>query len=244
MERGYEEQRSDFFEDGSPEFNGENPYKIRAYRKASRVLGDLTQDIEEIAEEGNLKDIPGIGEGMAEKIEEYLKTGKVSKFEETRKGVSDELIAIMNIPGMGPKTLSMFHKGKGIDNLCQLETALENGSLKELPGVGEKKVENLKRGIQLLRQSKGRMNLGVAFPAAKRIVESLREKVRSNKIEWAGSLRRMRENIGESTFWRPDRTRKDPPGLHAPARGEGDLGRAKPGLGHRGRRNSDRPSGG
>ena len=61
---------------------------------------------------------------MAEKIEEYLKTGKVSKFEEVRKGVSDELIAIMDIPGMGPKTLSMFHKEKGISNLSQLEKAI------------------------------------------------------------------------------------------------------------------------
>ena len=179
------------------EFKGENPFKIRAYRKASRILGDLTQDIEEITEEGNLKDIPGIGEGMAEKIVEYLKTGKISKFEEIRKGVSDELIAIMNIPGMGPKTLSMFHKEIGIANLSQLERTLENGSLIGLPGIGEKKVENLKRGIQLLKQSKGRMNLGIAFPVAKRIVESLREKVTSSKIEWAGSLRRMRENIGD-----------------------------------------------
>ena len=179
------------------EFKGENPFKIRAYRKASRILGDLTQDIEEIAEEGNLKDIPGIGEGMSEKIAEYLKAGKVSKFEELRKGISDELIAIMNIPGMGPKTLSMLHKEKGISNFSQLERALENRSLIGLPGIGERKVENLQRGIQLLRQSEGRMNLGIAFPVAKRIVDSLREKVRSSKIEWAGSLRRMRENIGD-----------------------------------------------
>ena len=179
------------------EFKGENPFKISAYRKASRIIGDLTQDIEEIAEKGELKGIPGIGEGMAEKIVEYLKTGKVSKFEEVRKGVSDELIAIMDIPGMGPKTLSMLHKEKGISNLSQLEKAVEDGSLIGLPGIGEKKVENIKRGIQLLKQSKGRMNLGMAFPVAKRIVETLREKTGSKKIEWAGSLRRMRENIGD-----------------------------------------------
>ena len=179
------------------EFKGENPFKISAYRKASRILGDLTQDIEEISEKGELKNIPGIGEGMAEKIVEYLKTGKISKFEEVRKGVSDELIAIMDIPGMGPKTLSMIHKEKGIGNLSQLERAVEDSSLVGLPGIGEKKVENIKRGIQLLKQSKGRMNLGMAFPVAKRIVETLRQKTGSKKIEWAGSLRRMRENIGD-----------------------------------------------
>jgi DNA polymerase (family 10) len=164
------------------EFKSENPFKISAYRKASRIIGDLTQDIEEVAEGGKLKDIPGIGEGMAQKIIEYLKTGKVSKFEEVKKGISDELIAIMDIPGMGPKTLSMIHKEKGISNLSQLEKAVEDGSL---------------IGLQLFKQSKGRMNLGIAFPLAKRIVEALREKTGSQKIEWAGSLRRMRENIGD-----------------------------------------------
>jgi DNA polymerase (family 10) len=179
------------------EFKGENPFKISAYRKASRIIGDLTQDIEEINEKGTLKDVPGIGEGMAEKIAEYLRTGKISKFEEVKKGVSDELIAIMDIPGMGPKTLSMLHKEKMISNLSQLEKAVKNGSLIGLPGIGEKKVENIKRGIELLKQSKGRMNLGSAFPVAKRIVETLRQKTGSQKIEWAGSLRRMRENIGD-----------------------------------------------
>ena len=179
------------------EFKGENPFKISAYRRASRIIGDLTQDIEEIAGRGELKNIPGIGEGMAQKIVEYLKTGKISKFEEARKGVSDELIAIMDIPGMGPKTLSMLHREKGINNLSQLEKALENGSLMGLFGIGEKKIENIKRGIQLLKQSKGRMNLGIAFPLAKRIVEALREKTGSKNIEWAGSLRRMKENIGD-----------------------------------------------
>ncbi len=179
------------------EFKGENPFKISAYRKASRILGDLTQDIEEIAKKGELKKIPGIGEGMAQKVEEYLKTGKIAKFEEIRRGVSDELIAMMEIPGMGPKTLSLIHKERGIRNLSELEKALENGSLIDLPGMGEKKAENIKKGIELLKQSKGRMNLGMAFPVAKRIVETLRERTGSQKIEWAGSLRRMKENIGD-----------------------------------------------
>ena len=160
------------------EFKSENPFKISAYRKASRIIGDLTQDIEEISEQGGLKNISGIGEGMAQKVKEYLQTGRISKFEEIKKGVSDELIAILDIPGMGPKTLSMLHKEKRIGNLSQLEKALEDGSLMGLFGIGEKKIENIKRGIQLLKQSKGRMNLGVAFPVAKRIVEILRQKLR------------------------------------------------------------------
>jgi DNA polymerase (family 10) len=179
------------------EFKGENPFKVSAYRKASRILGDLTQEIKEVAERGDLKKISGIGEGIAQKIEEYLKTGKVSKFEEAKKGVSDELIAMMDIPGMGPKTLALIHEERGIESLSQLEKALENGSLLSLSGMGEKKIENIRRGIQLLKQSQGRMHLGLAFPVAKRIVEILREKTGSKQIEWAGSLRRMREDIGD-----------------------------------------------
>jgi len=179
------------------EFKGENPFKIVAYRKASRIIGDLTQDVQEIAESGKLRSIPGIGEGIAQKIEEYLKAGRVSKYEEIKKGVPDELIAMMDIPGMGPKTVAMLHKERGISNLSQLERALEDGSLVGLFGMGEKKAENIKRGVQLLKQSKGRMNLGMAFPIARRIVEILRERTGSKKIEWAGSLRRMRENIGD-----------------------------------------------
>ncbi len=121
------------------EFKGENPFKISAYRKASRILGDLTQDVEEIAERGALREVPGIGEGIADKIVEYLRTGKVAKLEEARKDVSDDLIAIMDIPGMGPKTLAMLYKEKEIRNLAELEKSLENGSLIGLPGIGEKK---------------------------------------------------------------------------------------------------------
>ncbi len=179
------------------EIKGENPFKINAYRKASRILGDLTQDVGEIAAAGGLKDVSGIGQGLAEKIEEYLDTGKISKFEEVKKGIPDELIALLDIPGMGPKTLAMLHKEKKIGNISQLEKALEDGSLLGLPGIGEKKIENIKRGVQLLKQSKGRMNLGIAFPIAKRIVETLRAKTGSEQIEWAGSLRRMKETIGD-----------------------------------------------
>ena len=179
------------------EFKGENPFKIGAYRKASRVIGDLTQDVQELADSGKLRQIPGIGESIARKIEEYLQTGRVSKYDEIKKGVSDELVSLMDIPGVGPKTVALLYKEKGIESLSQLEKVLEEGSLTELFGMGEKKIENIKRGIQLLKQSKGRMNLGTAFPIARRVVEALRRETGSRRIEWAGSLRRMKESIGD-----------------------------------------------
>jgi DNA polymerase (family 10) len=179
------------------EFKGENPFKVSAYRKAARIIGDLTRDIEEISRSGELKAIPGVGEGIAQKISEYLETGKVGAYEELHEGVSDELMALMSIPGMGPKTLSLIHREVGIKDMADLSRALEDGSLIGLPGMGEKKVENIRRGIKLLVQSRGRINLGLAFPLATRMVESMKRATGLTKIEVAGSLRRMREDIGD-----------------------------------------------
>jgi DNA polymerase (family 10) len=179
------------------EFKGENPFKVSAYRKAARIIGDLTRGIEEIFQNGELKTIPGVGEGIAKKISEYLETGTVAAYDELHEGISDELMGIMNIPGMGPKTLSLIHKKVGIKDMADLRGALENGRLIGLPGMGEKKVENIKRGIELLARSRGRMNLGLAFPLASSIVESMKRTTRLAKIEVAGSLRRMKEDIGD-----------------------------------------------
>jgi len=179
------------------EFKGENPFKVSAYRKAARIIGDLTRGIEEIFQNGELKTIPGVGEGIAKKISEYLETGTVAAYDELHEGISDELMGIMNIPGMGPKTLSLIHKEVGIKDMADLRGALENGRLIGLPGMGEKKVENIKRGIELLARSRGRMNLGLAFPLASSIVESMKRTTRLAKIEVAGSLRRMKEDIGD-----------------------------------------------
>ena len=179
------------------EFKGENPFKVSAYIKAARIIGDLTRDIEEISHHGELKAIPGVGDGIAQKISEYLETGKVGAYEELHEAVSDELVALMSIPGMGPKTLSLIHREVGIKDMADLRRAIEDGSLIGLPGMGEKKVENIRRGIELLAQSRGRMNLGLAFPLATRMVESMKRATGLTKIEVAGSLRRMREDIGD-----------------------------------------------
>ena len=93
------------------ELKGENTFRINSYRKAARVIGDLTEDIEEVARAGKLTDIPGIGEGTAEKIIEYINTGKMSKYEEVMKGVSEETITLMQISGLGPKDCGNVKQG-------------------------------------------------------------------------------------------------------------------------------------
>ena len=179
------------------ELKGENTFRINSYRKAARIISDLTEDVEVLARGGKLTDIPGIGEGTAEKIIEYINTGKMSKYEEVMKGVSEETVTLMKIPGLGPKTVAMLNKELGIVGLNDLEKALQEGKLKGLFGIGDKKVENIIKGIELFKTSQQRISIGMAYPVAKRIIEELRHNPRIKDIQAAGSLRRMKETVGD-----------------------------------------------
>ncbi|OHC13205.1 MAG: DNA polymerase III, partial [Planctomycetes bacterium RIFOXYB12_FULL_42_10] len=179
------------------ELKGGNTFRINSYRKAARVIGDLTEDIEVFAKEGKLTDIPGIGEGTAEKIIEYINTGRMSKYEEVMKGVSEETITLMQIPGLGPKTVAMLNNELGIVGLGDLEKALQEGKLKGLFGIGDKKIENIMKGIELFKTSQQRISIGMAFPVVKRIIEGLKHNSQIKEIQAAGSLRRMKETIGD-----------------------------------------------
>ncbi|MCF6156324.1 MAG: DNA polymerase/3'-5' exonuclease PolX [Candidatus Brocadia sp.] len=179
------------------ELKGENTFRINSYRKAARVIGDLTEDIEELARAGKLTDIPGIGESTAEKIIEYINTGKMSKYEEVMKGVSEETVTLMQIPGLGPKTVAMLNRELGIVSLSDLEKALQDGKLKGLSGIGDKKIENIVKGIGLFKTSQQRISIGMAYPVVKKIIEGLRHNSLIRDIQAAGSLRRMKETIGD-----------------------------------------------
>lgn len=157
----------------------------------------MTEDIEEIARTQKLTDIPGIGESTAEKIVEYLHTGKMVKYEEVKEGVSEETVALMHIPGLGPKTVAMLNRELGIVGLNDLERALHEGKLKGLFGIGEKKIENIVKGIELFKTSQQRISIGMAYPIVKRIIAGLQHDTKVRDIQAAGSLRRMKETVGD-----------------------------------------------
>ncbi len=177
------------------EFKGDDSFRIGAYRKAARILREYPEDIEELWKKGEIQKIPGIGKGMAEKIEEYLKTGKIKKYEEAIDGIPQELLQLLEIPNLGPKTLNLAYTKLGVKNLSDLERVIENGQLARLFGMGEKKVENIKKGIELYKQGKERIPIGIALPIVEEIINQLKEY--TEKIEPAGSLRRMKETIGD-----------------------------------------------
>ncbi|MCS7181277.1 MAG: DNA polymerase/3'-5' exonuclease PolX, partial [bacterium] len=177
------------------EFKGDDTFRIGAYRKAARILKEYPENIEDLYKKGDIKKIPGIGKGMSEKIEEYLKTGKITKYEEVIKDIPEGILELLEIPNLGPKTLNLAYRQLGVKNLSDLERVIENGELANLFGMGEKKVENIKKGIELYKQGRKRIPLGIALPIVEEIIEEFKKYV--DKIEPCGSLRRMNETIGD-----------------------------------------------
>jgi len=155
------------------DFQGENTFKIAAYRKAARVLEDLPEDVEEIYKKKGVEGligIPGIGERIAKKIAEFLETGRMRKYDEVMGQVPQELISLLDVQGLGPRTLRLAYEKLGVKNLDDLKRVLDDGSLAALPGMGEKKVENIKKGLELYEKMRERIPLGLAYPIVQEII--------------------------------------------------------------------------
>lgn len=179
------------------ELKGETGFRVLAYRKAARVLAELTEDIIQLNRENRLTSIPGIGVGIAQKINEYLSTGKMKKLEEAISGIEPGLFALLEIPGLGPKTVKLLSDKLNVKNINDLKRVISNGSAAQLPGMGEKKVENIRKGLENLEHSGERMYLNEAFELAELIIKHMKQDPAVNEITAAGSLRRGRETIGD-----------------------------------------------
>lgn len=179
------------------EFKGENVFRVNAYRKASRILDQLTEDIEKMEAEGRLRQIQGIGEGIAKDIRDYLATGTIERYIAEKKDIPDSALEMMSIPGVGPKSASLVYKELGLKNIDELEKAIQEGKLRELSGFGPKKEENILRGIQLYREGSSRMLLGPAFRLVDEILEYMKPVKAIQRIEPAGSFRRRKESVGD-----------------------------------------------
>ena len=175
----------------------ENPFKIRAYEKITLVLENLPIDIETIYQQGGLNNIPGLGTGIAKKIEEFLTTGQLEYYEKLKTTIPAGVVELLDISEVGPKTAKLLYEQLEIDNIDKLEKAVREHQIKDLPGMGEKSETNILRGIELYKRRKERFLLGRALPLAEEMVESLSQLKETNKISFAGSLRRKKETIGD-----------------------------------------------
>ena len=178
-------------------FKGEDRFRIMAYERAAVSIRDLEEDLASIAEHGKLEDIPGIGKDLSEMIAEYVRTRKIKRYERECKGIPAGLIDLMSIPGLGPKTLAQLHQKFRIRSLDDLKNCLEKAASVKLNGFGQKKIDNIKRGIDLWESSQKRMLIGVALPLADNLLSQLRKIKLIEHADVAGSLRRRRETIGD-----------------------------------------------
>jgi len=179
------------------EILGEDPFRINSYRKVARVIGDMPSDVEEMLATGKLAEMPGVGKSSLAKIEEFIKTGKITAHQELLKRIPRTLLELLKIPGVGPKGVKAVYENLKVKSIAELKKVIENGKLATLPGFGEKKAAIIAKGIEFLAKSTGRIRLDQAFEAAGIAMEFLSGLAGVKKIQYAGSLRRCAETIGD-----------------------------------------------
>ena len=175
-------------------------FESRAYNKAARVLESLEKDVGEIYQEGGLKalkKISGIGQGLALKIEEFIKTGKIKAYQRFKKESPVDLESLTLVEGLGPRKIKVLYKKLKIRNLKDLEKAAKTGKIGKLEGFGEKSEKNILEAIAFVKVSKGRFLLGLILPLVRQIISHLEKLPQVGKIKVAGSVRRMKETIGD-----------------------------------------------
>ena len=177
------------------EIKGDNPFRVRAYRRAAETAEGLAEDLAAVAARGGLLEIPGIGKDLAAKIQEYLDHGTVEYLEGLRREIPPGVVELMRIHGVGPKTAKLLYERAGVDSVEKLEALAQAHKLVGIPGIQAKTEENILKGIAVWKSGQERMPLGAALPLAEAIVASLRSHGAVERIALAGSLRRMKETV-------------------------------------------------
>lgn len=178
-------------------------FKPYAYQRVAITLEGLEENVGEIYETGGkkaLEKIPGVGKNIAEKIEEYLKTGRIKYYQDLKKKTPVDMKELTAVEGIGPKTVKVLYKKLGIRNLKDLEKAAKAHKIAPLFGFGEKTEKNILEGITFLKRSKGRFLLGNILPVVKEIKEELKSLKEVDQISVAGSVRRKKETVGDVDF--------------------------------------------
>ncbi|MEK7603518.1 MAG: DNA polymerase/3'-5' exonuclease PolX [Patescibacteria group bacterium] len=181
------------------EMKGEN-FKPQAYEKAAHSIEMLEQDALGIYKDGGVKaleDIPGVGKGIAERIEEYIKTRHIKDYDKLKKQIPVKIDELSAVEGIGPKMILRLYKELGIKTRAQLESAAKERKLEKIEGFGKKTEDNILRSIGFLKKEHGRFVLGFVMPQVRAIVEKVKKVDGVEKAEFAGSIRRMQETIGD-----------------------------------------------
>jgi DNA polymerase (family 10) len=176
------------------------PFKPRAYERAAMAIEELEDKVEDIYKKEGLKglmDIPTVGEGIADRVEELIKTGKIGYYERLKKKTPVKVDELTAVEGVGPKIIKKLYKKIGVKNLTDLEKAAMAGKIRKLEGFGQKSEENILRGINFLKSSGGRFVLGFIMPEVREIEKRIGDFPGVKKAIVAGSIRRRKETIGD-----------------------------------------------
>jgi DNA polymerase (family 10) len=177
------------------ELQGENPFKCRAYLNGARTLETSATDLTELVRTNRLGELPGIGDALREKITTLITTGKLPYLEELRSSIPAGLLPLLDLPGLGPKKLRALRDKLKIESLEALTQACQDGRLAALEGFGEKTAANLLEAIDRHANYKKLHRLGTALPAARTLLEHLKQSPLVLHAEIAGSLRRGKEVV-------------------------------------------------
>ncbi|MFF3364866.1 DNA polymerase/3'-5' exonuclease PolX [Streptomyces misionensis] len=175
---------------------GGDAFKARAYEKAARAIGGYPADVAKLDEDG-LREIPNVGRSIADKVAEYLRTGKMAVVEERRARIPAGVRELITIPTLGPKKALRLYEDLHISSVNELAAAIESDALADLKGFGEKTQDNIRHGIELLQRAGARVPLPLALDTAEEIVAALSSVSGCRRCAYAGSLRRMRETVGD-----------------------------------------------
>jgi DNA polymerase (family X) len=177
---------------------GENRFKVIAYRRAAENILSLGRDIRTYWRGGTLQEIPGVGQAIAEKIDELLVTGHLEFYERLEEQMPSGVVSLMEIPDVGPRTARLLWEELGLQSVAEVEAAARAGLLQNLPGLGARSESKILAGIESLHRRSRRIPLGTAWPVATQLLEGLRASCREvSEAALAGSLRRMKSTIGD-----------------------------------------------
>lgn len=177
------------------ELKGENPFKIRAYETAARIMEELDGSLEDFVDSGRMDDTKGIGQALGQKIREFVATGRMAYYEGLKEAVPPVLFELVKIPGLGPKKALQLHEKLGIGSIGELEYACRENRLIGLPGFGAKTQEKILEGIEYLKRFQGQYLLVDAWPLAEKIAALLAAQPGVSDAAVAGSIRRRRETV-------------------------------------------------
>ncbi len=179
------------------ELQGENPFRARAYATAARTIAQLETNLADVIAADKLGEIPGIGETLRDKITTLVTTGALPFYDDLRSKTPPGLLAMLRLPGLGPKRIKFLYDELGIDDLDKLKAAAESGKIATLKGFGAKTQTNMLQGIAFLSEGAGRVRIDQALAIAEMLLDGMRPVKGIQRMELCGSLRRRRETVGD-----------------------------------------------